>query len=123
VPNAVNAVIGITLAIQKVGVGSKIAKIGKKMIGSVGTMIVFGSVLRIVMVQHVFLVLIIVVVMVLFLLVFLVILMIFLLVVLLLIFACVMIMLLIKLTIRISVTCLRQTFVSSNEYNIELSSD
>ncbi len=55
-PNAANAVIGTIPAMRQVGNGSAVLRIGTKVIGTVGTMIVLGSVLRSVMVQHVILV-------------------------------------------------------------------
>ncbi len=61
VPNAANAVIGTTLAIRKVGNGSKIGRIGKIAIGKFGTMVIFTRVSKsVVMVQHVFVVLVLV---------------------------------------------------------------
>jgi hypothetical protein len=54
VPIAANAVIGTIMAINQHGVGSKIAPIGRKMIGNVITIIKFGNFLpNVLMVQRV----------------------------------------------------------------------
>jgi len=46
VPIAANAVIGTILAIWQAGAGSRIGGVGKTRIGSVGTMVKLGNVLK-----------------------------------------------------------------------------
>lgn len=58
--DAVTAVIGTILAIRQVGAGYKMWRIGKRKIGIVIIVIVFLTVLRNVMVQHVIMIIIIV---------------------------------------------------------------